>query len=233
MKNLLFPLLLSAASVLAEPTLMTSYGTISGGDDADQASPLFGQSITASVGANGALPQSLKLQSVSFQSGSRSDMQSTETTVYLHVYDDFRVNGSSTPEFVGKLIAISQNSIDMSKVKPLEQLTWKFSNEAIDRDKKYHYVIANSAQSATSANAGNIIGGAFELNPEDPYKGGNSYLANSSRSDWDLEFEVSFNSGDTNKPQVAVSPKLRKSEKKSPAALISIGNISLSLTDTL
>ena len=233
MKNLLLPLLLSAASAFAGPTLITSYGTTSGEDDADQAYPLFGQAITASVGANTKMPQKLKLQSVSFQSGSRTDTQTKETVVYLHVYEDFQVNGSDTPEHVGKLVAVSQNSIDMSKVDRLQQLTWNFSNEIIDRDKNYHYIISKDTKPATASDSSNLIGGAFELNTEDPYKGGDCYLANSSLTDWDLEFEVKFNSDDSKQTPVAVTPRARKSESvASPAALISIGNITLSLRDT-
>lgn len=53
-------------SVAGADVFTTSYGTVSGADDANQAGPMFGQGINLSVGTTSTLPATVYLQEISF-----------------------------------------------------------------------------------------------------------------------------------------------------------------------
>jgi len=185
----------AASSVVASAaTVITSYGTVSGIDDGNQAGPMFGQGITVNVGADTAdasIPGTVFLQSLSFQTTSSTTGLGTSTAAYIHVYDAFAVDGDNTPSAIGNLIAVSSNTVDLAGSASLETLTWNFSgSDAIAKGSQYHYILANDTNAATVLDSSNLTTHAFELNVGNPYTGGQAYRANGTTTDWDMEFQL-------------------------------------------
>ncbi|GAA5493903.1 PEP-CTERM protein-sorting domain-containing protein [Rubritalea squalenifaciens DSM 18772] len=173
-------------------TIVTSYGTVTGANDGDQAGPMFGQGITVNVGADTAdasIPSTVYLDQLSFQSTS-SGVGIGTATVYIHVYDAFDVDGTNAPSVIGNLVAVSSTTIDLSAVGANETMTWDFAGEGIDKSSTYYYVLATDTNAATVGDSANLTGSGFELNTGNQYTGGQGYRANGTTTDWDLEFEL-------------------------------------------
>ncbi len=186
----------NSLTVTANPPLeagqiVTSYGTVSGGDDANQAGPMFGQGITINVGANtndAAIPNPVSLQQVSFQISGTA--VGGAAVAYLHVYDDFAVDGTASPTTIGNLIAVSTTTVDFSTASPLDTVTWQFDEDELDKATVYHYILAIDTTAATVLDSSNLTTASFELNVGNPYDGGDAWRANGTNLDWDMEFEV-------------------------------------------
>lgn len=197
MKKLL-PLAILAAGTLSSGAaiIVTSYGTVSGADDANQAGPMFGQSITATVGADTPvidIPATVYVQELSFQRTSSTTGIGTSTAAYIHIYDAFAVDGSANPSSIGNLIGVSSSTIDLANSSANQTLTWTFNNVAISSAQQYFYVLATNTSAATVGNSSNLTTSAFELNTGNPYTGGQAYRANGTTSDWDMEFRLVTN----------------------------------------
>lgn len=151
---------LAATSMAASAaTIVTSYGTVSGADDANQAGPMFGQGITVTIGADTPLaniPAIVNLQSLSFQRTNTTTGIGTSTAAYIHVYDAFVVDGDNTPSAIGNLVAVSTNTVDFTASTPLQTLTWNFASNPILSTATYHYVLATNTTAATVANSSNL-----------------------------------------------------------------------------
>lgn len=172
--------------------IVTSYSTVTGPDDNNQAGPMFGQSITVNVGADTAdasIPSTVYLQELSFQRTSSTTGLGTGAA-YIHVYDAFAVDGDNTPSTIGNLVAVSSSTVDLGAVGPNETMTWTFANDAIAKGTSYAYVLATNTTAATVADSSNLKTAAFELDTGNPYTGGQAYRANGTTSDWDNAFEL-------------------------------------------
>lgn len=172
--------------------IATTYGTVDGADDADQAGPVWGQSITINVGStinDGAIPQTVGLRQVSFQT-SGSGQPAVKPVAYLHVYDGFGTDGNGAVTNIGNLMAISTNTVDFGVVSTLEEVTWYFADDELDKTTGYFYILATNTTAATMGDSSNLAGAGFELNTGNPYAGGQAWQANGFATDWDMEFEV-------------------------------------------
>lgn len=188
-------LTVTAVPPLEPGQIKTSYGTVNGPDDANQAGPMFGQGITINIGANtndAAIPNPVALQQVSFQNSS-SGSGAASNVVYLQVYDAFVTDGqspTSTPTTIGNLIAVSTNTVDLGAAAALDQLIWLFDNDELDKATEYFYILSTTTTAATVLDWSNLATGAFELEVGNPYTGGDAIRANGDTTDWDMEFEV-------------------------------------------
>ena len=175
---------------------ITSYSTVTGADDNNQAGPNFGQSITVNVGADTAdasIASTVYIEELSFQYSSSASGGAPDG-VYIHVYDAFAVDGSAVPTTIGNLVAVSSTTVDMSALVGNEQLTWTFDGtDAIAKGTEYTYVLATDTVAATVGNSANLSSAGFELDTGNPYSGGRTYRANGTQSDWDMPFELKTN----------------------------------------
>jgi len=175
-------------------TIVTSYGTVTGGDDGNQAGPMFGQGITVNVGADtadGSITSTVFLKELSFQSTSSTTGLGSSNAAYIHVYDAFAVDGDNTPSAIGNLVAVSSNTVDLAGAAQNQQLTWSFSGtEGVLKGQAYFYVLATDTNAATVLDSSNLTTHGFELNTGNPYSGGQAYRANGTTTDWDMEFAL-------------------------------------------
>lgn len=214
--------LLGAAAIAQADTVVTAHGTVSGEDDADQAAPMLGMSITPNVGVS---PKGnykkLFLKSMSFQTSSSGTSRVDENVAYLQVYDAFAVDASGKVSAVGNLVASSTNAHRIGSSSDLNKtLTWNFDGQvALDGNKTYSFVFSTeSSKAITLSDHGHLVAGGFELNSGDPYSGGDGFLGNAATKGWDLEFRVEF----SGTPQRVVPP----------AAVIGLGEFNFLLRDT-
>lgn len=213
--------LLGTMALSHADTVVTSFGTVSGPDDADQAGPMWGMSITPNDGAkpSGAYGE-LYLQSMVFQSSSSgSGANVTEQSVYLQVYDRFAVDGSGKIIELGELITSSTNVVKTGGAGKSETLTWRFDGSVVLKgNQNYMFVMSTDrSKAATVADYSHLVTGAFELKSDSSYQGGIGFLGNSNRKDWDLEFKAEFSS--------------KAGMVKQPAAVLGLGEFTLILCD--
>jgi hypothetical protein len=196
-KTLLSASVVSMCAVTAAQAsvIVTSYSTVTGANDNNQAGPMFGQSITVNVGADTAdalIPSTVYLQELSFQRTSSTTGLGTGDA-YIHVYDAFAVDGDNTPSVIGNLVAVSSSTVDLGAVGANETMTWTFANDAIAKGTSYAYVLATNTIAATVGDSSNLTTAAFELDTGNPYTGGQAFRANGTTSDWDNAFELKTN----------------------------------------
>jgi MYXO-CTERM domain-containing protein len=190
---LVFAMFCACSVGLHAATILTTYGTVSGADDANQAGPMFGQGITVTNGADTPsvdIPANVFLLELSFQRTSSTTGIGTSTAAYIHVYDAFSVDGDNTPSTIGNLVAVSSTTVNIAASTALQTLTWSFSGESISSTATYFYVLANNTSAATVGDSSNLTTSGFELNTGNPYTGGQAYRSNGTTSDWDMEFSL-------------------------------------------
>lgn len=179
------------ATLLASLTARAQPNTTSYGPASDRAGPIFGMSIT--IGTNAA--ETVLLNQVSFRN-SDTGVKAGEGFAYLHIYDVFSTDNQYAPKTIGKLIAVSTNTVDFQKIEPNAKVTWHFDNTELDPSKEYHYVLSSSIHAATSDDFSNLTTAAFKLDTGNPYPGGRVWRAKSgwaaSSEDWDMEFELAW-----------------------------------------
>lgn len=189
-------LTVTALAPPAEGEILTTFGVlIPGVDDADQAGPIMGQSITINVGANtndAAIPQMVSLNRVTFQA--RSGNTPGTGLAYLQVYDDWDVDATGAIVTIGNLVAASTNAVDLA-APALSLMTWGFDLDEIDKATEYHYILATDTTAATVLDTSNITNAVngFELHATDSYDGGRTWVPNEfnvNAATWDIEFEV-------------------------------------------
>ena len=186
---------LVASSLAANAaTVVTSNGILNGSlDDANQAGPVWGQSITANVGADTAdatIPATIFITSLAYQySSSNSGGVPGD---FMHVYDSFTTNANGTIATVGNLIAVSDDA-NIGSPAGNAVLTWTFGGEATDainKSTEYWYISASTAVAATTGSTGNLVGAGYELATTNPYAGGESVRGNATSSGWDQDFAL-------------------------------------------
>jgi len=196
MKRIVFCCVLALGGLVAAAnaaTIITSYGTVTGPDDSNQAGPMWGQTITPDVGASPAGPHgTLYLQSMEFQTSNST--LGPPGNVYLHVYDDFATGPSGDPSVIGNLVAVSTNTLDMNAAGMDANLKWDFvGNVGLTAANQYTFVTALDQNEATLLDFTNLgNGGQFALNTGDPYAGGDSHRQGAFSSGWDMEFQATF-----------------------------------------
>lgn len=178
-------------------TVISSHGTVSGANDANQAGPIWAQSFTANIGADpGGLYGTLYLQNFAFQiTSATTGKPALGSNVYLQLYDGFTTDGSGGISSIGNLIAFSSDRADLGGASN-STLNWNFAGEALDGGSTYVALFsADQTTAATLSDSSNLRTGAFELETKNPYTGGQAYRANapgSGTTDWDLEFRATF-----------------------------------------
>ncbi|NWK56359.1 PEP-CTERM sorting domain-containing protein [Verrucomicrobiaceae bacterium N1E253] len=170
-------------------TIVTSEGPAN-----NQAGPNFGQSITVNIGADtpdGSIPGTVYLQELSFRQTNSTTGINTTDTAWIHVYDAFTVDGTSSPTAIGNLITVSSTTVNFTTTGAGDLLTWSFTGDAADailKGTEYYYVLATDQNAATVGNSSNLTTQGFRLTTGDPYSGGQTLRANGSNADWDNEF---------------------------------------------
>jgi len=206
LKSTIFSLAALAVAGLSAngATVVTSYSTVTGADDNNQAGPMFGQSITVNVGADtadGSIPATVYLTELSFQYSS-SASGGTLSNAYIHVYDAFAVDGDNTPSTIGNLVAVSTSTVSSGAANGT--LTWTFGGDAISKSTAYTYVFASTTTAQTVADSSGLVGAGIELNTGNPYTGGRAFRANGTTTDWDFAFEMKTSTTPVPEPSAAL-----------------------------
>ena len=173
-------------------TVTTAYGTVTGARDGNQAGPMWGQFVTADIGATPAGPHgTLYLQDFSYQA---ADNFSGTQTVYLHAYTTLTTSGTGAVASIGGFNAVSASTLDLTGVAGNGIMTWTFSgSDAFDAATSYIYVMSTSATEITIADTSSLVGSSFALDLGDNYGGGDAVRGNAALdSGWDQHFEANF-----------------------------------------
>jgi len=172
-------------------SVITSYGTVTGPRDGNQASPMWGQFITPDIGAAGGPHGTLYLQSLSYQAADDGTRATGE--VYLHAYTTFSTDGGGAITELGGFTAASTSTVDLGAIAGDGTLTWDFAgNNAFDGATSYMFVASTSPTEVTFADTSSLVGAAYALDVGDPYAGGDSLRGNGGNTGWDQHFEATF-----------------------------------------
>lgn len=179
-----------------EGRIINSLGTVSGPDDADQATPIMGMSVTVVDPAGGQAP--MALESMTFQSSSSGSGREllTPGQIYLHIYEQLVIDGGRVVSW-GGFAGASANSIDIQgDLTRNNPMTWTFSDASLVPGKRYYFILNRSPKAATSAD--DFACGSFELFAKDPYPMGQALvgpthvLSRETIDTLDLEFLAVF-----------------------------------------
>ena len=172
-------------------SVITSYGTVTGPRDGNQASPMWGQFITPDIGAAGGPHGTLYLQSLSYQAADDGTRATGE--VYLHAYTTFSTDGGGAITELGGFTAASTSTVDLGAIDPNGTLTWTFAgNDAFSASTSYIFVPSTSPTEVTFADTSSLVGAAYALDVGDLYAGGDSLRGNGGNTGWDQHFEATF-----------------------------------------
>ena len=176
----------------AGSVITSSYGTVTGARDGNQASPMWGQFITPDIGAAGGPHGTLYLQSLSYQAADDGTRATGE--VYLHAYTTFSTSGGGAVTGIGGFTAASTSTVNLGAIGGDGTLTWDFAgNDAFDGATSYMFVASTSPTEVTFADTSSLVGAAYALDVGDLYAGGDSLRGNGNNSGWDQHFEATFN----------------------------------------
>ena len=194
---------LAASTLTANAaTVITSYGTVTGPRDGNQAGPMWGQFITPDIGAAGGPHGTLYLQSLSYQAADDGTRATGE--VYLHAYSTFTTDGGGAVTGIGGFTAASTSTVDLGAIGPNGTLTWTFAgNDAFDGATSYMFVASTSPTEVTFADTSSLVGAAYALDVGDPYAGGDSLRGNGGNTGWDQHFEATFDTVPVPEPSTA------------------------------
>ena len=189
---------LAATSLAANAAqVITSNGTVTGADDSNHAGPMWGQQITANVGADtadGSIPATIYIEELSYQYSSSASGGVPGN--FMHVYSDFVTDGTGAITSIGSLIAVSDDA-SFGALTGNQQLTWTFGgdlSDAITKSTQYMFVSASDAVAGTVGNGlGNLVGAGYELETNNPYSGGDALRGNGGNTGWDQDFELKTN----------------------------------------
>ena len=189
---------LAATSLAANAAqVITSNGTVSGADDANQAGPMWGQQITVNIGADtadGSITPTVYIEELSYQYSSSAS--GGVPGDFMHVYSGFVTDGTGAITSIGTLIAVS-NDANFGTLAGGDQLTWTFGGDAADaisKSTQYMFVSASDTTAGTVGNGlGNLVGGGYELATTNPYSGGDTLRGNGGTTGWDQDFELKTN----------------------------------------
>ncbi len=183
---------LAASTLTANAaTVITSYGTVEGARDGNQAGPMWGQFITPDIGSTGGPHGTLYLQSLSYQAADDGTRQTD--VVYLHAYSTFTTSGGGAVTGLGGFTAASTSTVDLGAIAGDGTLTWNFAgNDAFDGATSYMFVASTSPTEVTFADTSSLVGSTYALDVGDLYAGGDSLRGNGGNTGWDQHFEATF-----------------------------------------
>ncbi len=186
---------LAATSLAANAaSVVTSYGTVTGARDGNQAGPMWGQFVTPDIGAAPAGPHgTLYLQNFSYQAADNIEGAAPTGSVYLHAYTTFTTDGGGAITGIGGFTAVSTSTLDLSTVTNDATMAWTFAgNDAFDAATSYIFVPSTSATEVTIADTSSLVGTNYALDTGELYTGGDSLRGNGANSGWDQHFEANF-----------------------------------------
>ena len=191
---------LAASTLTANAaTVITSYGTVEGARDGNQAGPMWGQFVTPDIGSAGGPHGTLYLQSLSYQAADDGTRQTA--VVYLHAYSTFTTSGGGAVTGIGGFTAASTSTVDLGAIAGDGTLTWDFAgNDAFSAANSYMFVASTSATEVTFADTSSLVGAAYALDVGNPYAGGDSIRGNGNNSGWDQHFEATFDTAAVPEP---------------------------------
>ena len=183
---------LAASTLTANASsVITSYETVTGPRDGNQAGPMWGQFITPDIGSTGGPHGTLYLQSLSYQAADDGTRQTA--VVYLHAYSTFTTSGGGAVTGIGGFTAASTSTVDLGAISNNGTLTWDFAgNDAFDGATSYMFVASTSPTEVTFADTSSLVGSTYALDVGDLYAGGDSLRGNGGNTGWDQHFEATF-----------------------------------------
>jgi hypothetical protein len=194
---------LAASTLTANASsVITSYETVTGPRDGNQAGPMWGQFITPDIGSAGGPHGTLYLQSLSYQAADDGTRATGE--VYLHAYTTFSTDGGGAITELGGFTAASTSTVDLGAIDPNGTLTWTFAgNDAFSASTSYIFVPSTSPTEVTFADTSSLVGAAYALDVGDLYAGGDSLRGNGGNTGWDQHFEATFDTVAVPEPSTA------------------------------
>lgn len=196
---------LAASSLTANAaSVVTSYGTVTGDRDGNQAGPMWGQFVTPDIAAAPLGPHgTLYLQNFSYQAA--DDGTRTTGNVYLHAYSTFTTDGTGAITEIGGFTAVSVSTVDLGTVAGDGTLTWSFSgSDAFDASTPYIFVPSTNTSEVTMADTSSLVGAAYALDTTNIYTGGDTIRGNGNSSGWDQHFEANFDTVAVPEPSSAL-----------------------------
>lgn len=207
MKTVLSILMLAAAVGHAATSITSSYGTVSGSDDNNQAGPIRGVTyriITTgtytnpgttapnihTLSATDATATQVQFQSLSWQ---RSSSTAMAGTWYVSIFSGLTVDTNGNVTGLGTFMGASTNTV--ASPASLATMTWNFNNVLLTVGSDYQFVFTTTATPTLTSDIG---AGQFELNvatnglAETQLVAGNS-TAYSSRANWEPVFSMTYN----------------------------------------
>lgn len=202
----------AAASPLHAATLITSsYGTVSGADDNNQAGPIRGVSykiLTTGTYTNnaGTAPNihalsatdgtatTVEFQSLTWQrSGSATGINSS--ALYLGIFSGLTVDASGNVTSIGSFKGASTNTVSATTAN--QAMTWSFNNVALTVGATYQFVFITTNTPTLTTDVSfnalelNVPGGAANLAETELVGGNASSVTN--RGNWEPVFSMTYN----------------------------------------
>lgn len=217
LRGLLIPMFIALPGVSQATVITSSFGTVSGLDNDDQAGTLHGvaylittndvytnpsitqgsssgartYTATHTLSATDPLATAVELQSLSWQSSS-SGAGSNAGALYLSIFDGLTLGSGGTVTSLGTFIGSSTNSITTSATNAL--MTWTFANTLLSVGATYQFVFTTTD---TPTLIGDVSYQALELKKgsnllaETTMLGGNTTTYNA-RNDWEPVFSMTY-----------------------------------------
>lgn len=203
----LLPVTANAATLIT-----SSFGTVTGTDDDNQAGPVRGVeykiittgtytnptsgAATHALSATDSAATQVQFQNLQWQTSSSTTFGGAATT-YLAIMDGFTVDSSGAVTTVGTLLGVSSNSIDGTTVGKNANLSWNFNNTLLTVGSSYQFVFVNTATPSVAADFIAPTGGlelktGTGLLSETTLMAGNASSYNS-RANWEPVFNMTYN----------------------------------------
>lgn len=201
-----------AVMPLSGATLITSsYGTVSGADDNNQAGPLRGVSykiITTGTYTNnaGTAPNvhalsatdgtatSVEFQSLTWQrSGSATGVNTS--ALYIGIFSGLTVDGNGNVTSLGTFIGASTNTVSATTAN--QSMTWSFNNVPLTVGNTYQFVFTTTSTPTLTSHVSfnalelNVPGGTANLAETELVGGNSSSVTN--RGNWEPVFSMTYN----------------------------------------
>lgn len=207
----LLAVLLAALPLQAATLITSSYGTVSGADDNNQAGPIRGVSykiVTTGTYTNnaGTAPNvhalsatdgtatTVEFQSLTWQrSGSATGINTS--ALYLGIFSGLTVDASGNVTSIGSLVGASTNTVSATTAN--QSMTWSFNNVPLTVGATYQFVFLTTntptLTSHVSFNAVelNVPGGTANLSETELVGGNASSVTN--RAAWEPVFSMTYN----------------------------------------
>lgn len=210
--------LFALATSAPASTIISSFGSISGVDNDNQAGPIRGvtyrilvtgtytnpsvtqgnsgggNSYTATHALSATDPSApqVEFQSLSWQASSTTAFAAG--TYFVSIFSGLTVNSSGAVTSLGTFIDSSTNSLSAPALN--STMTWTFDNPVLNVGSDYQFVFTSTA---TPTVAGDVVAGQFELKTgtnllaETSLVGGNTSGV-TNRNNWEPVFSMTYNS---------------------------------------